>query len=55
MAKRVLSLFFIDQGLWSLGGLLIGGAASVIGIDWTFAGCASIGAITAAALVLAAG
>jgi hypothetical protein len=36
---RVLSLFFMDRGLWSLGGLIIGGSASMIGIDWTFAVC----------------
>lgn len=50
---RVLSLFFMDRGLWSLGGLLIGGAASIIGIDWTFIACASICAIAAAAFLLA--
>ena len=52
---RVLSLFFMDRGLWSLGGLFIGGAASIIGIDWTFTACASICAIAAAAFLLAAG
>jgi MFS family permease len=51
---RVLSLFFMDQGLWSLGSILIGGAASVIGIDWTFAASASICAVAAAALLVTA-
>lgn len=36
---RVLSLFFMDRGLWSLGSLIIGGLASAIGIDWTFCVC----------------
>jgi MFS family permease len=36
---RVLSLFFMDRGLWSLGGLIMGGLASAIGIDWTFFVC----------------
>ena len=52
---RVLSLFFMDRGLWSLGGLLIGGAASVIGIDWTFAASAAICAIAAGGLLFATG
>ncbi|TMA10831.1 MAG: MFS transporter [Deltaproteobacteria bacterium] len=50
---RVLSLFFMDRGLWSLGGLLMGGAASIIGIDWTFAACASVCAIAAGGLLWA--
>jgi MFS family permease len=52
---RVLSLFFMDRGLWSLGGLLIGGAASMIGIEWTLAACASICAAAAAGLILVTG
>jgi MFS family permease len=39
---RVLSLFFMDRGLWSLGSVLIGSAASAIGISWTFAACAAV-------------
>jgi hypothetical protein len=33
---RVLSLFFMDRGLWSLGSLIIGGSAAVMSIEWTF-------------------
>jgi hypothetical protein len=32
---RVLSFFFMDRGLWSIGGLMLGSAASMIGIKWT--------------------
>ena len=49
---RVLSLFFMDRGLWSLGGLLIGGAASIVGIDWTIGGSAVLCALAACALLL---
>jgi MFS family permease len=49
---RVLSLFFMDRGLWSLGGLLIGSAASIIGIDWTLGGSAVLCAFAACALLL---
>jgi MFS family permease len=49
---RVLSLFFMDRGLWSLGSVLIGAAAAVIGIDWTFATCGAICAIAAASLLM---
>ena len=49
---RVLSLFFMDRGLWSLGSVLIGTAAAVIGIDWTFAACGAICAIAAASLLM---
>lgn len=52
---RVLSLFFMDRGLWSIGGLLIGGAASIVGIAWTFAASASICALAAAVLLLITG
>jgi len=49
---RVLSLFFMDRGLWSLGGLLIGTSASAIGIDWTFAVCSVVCATAAVSLLL---
>jgi MFS family permease len=48
---RVLSLFFMDRGLWSLGSVIIGAAAAVIGISWTFALCGAICAAAAAALL----
>jgi MFS family permease len=48
---RVLSLFFMDRGLWSLGSVLIGAAAAVIGIDWTFVACGAICGIAAASLL----
>lgn len=50
---RVLSLFFMDIGLWSLGGLAIGSAASIIGIDHTLAVSAGICIIAAMALLSA--
>ncbi len=37
---RVLSLFFMDRGLWSLGGIFIGSAATIISVPWAFAACA---------------
>ena len=49
---RVLSLFFMDRGLWSLGGLIIGASASAIGIDWTFATCSVVCATAAASLLV---
>lgn len=49
---RVLSLFFMDRGLWSLGSVIIGSAAAVIGIDWTFAFCGTICCIAAASLLM---
>lgn len=49
---RVLSLFFMDRGLWSLGSIIIGGAAAVIGIDWTFAVCGAVCAVAAASLLM---
>ena len=49
---RVLSLFFMDRGLWSLGGLIIGASASAIGIDWTFAVCGVVCTIAATALLI---
>ena len=48
---RVLSFFFMDRGLWSIGGLLLGGSASVIGIQWTVQVAAMMCAF-AAAIVL---
>lgn len=50
---RVLSLFFMDIGLWSLGGLAIGSAAAIIGIDHTLAVSAGICIIAAIALLSA--
>jgi hypothetical protein len=49
---RVLSLFFMDRGLWSLGSVIIGTAAAVIGVDWTFAACSAVCAIAAATLLI---
>jgi len=48
---RVLSIFFMDRGLWSLGSMLIGALGAVIGMDWTFALCGAICAITAVAVM----
>jgi hypothetical protein len=48
---RVLSFFFMDRGLWSIGGLLLGGSASIIGIQWTVQVAAMMCAF-AAAIVL---
>lgn len=52
---RVLSLFFMDRGLWSLGGLLIGSSAAVIGIDHTLAISAVICALAAAGFLFVTG
>ena len=49
---RVLSLFFMDRGLWSLGSLIIGGSAAVIGIEWTFAMCGLVCTIAASLLLV---
>lgn len=49
---RVLSLFFMDRGLWSLGSLIIGGSAAVIGIEWTFAVCGLVCIIAASFLLV---
>jgi MFS family permease len=49
---RVLSLFFMDRGLWSVGSVMIGALASVIGISWTFALCGAVCAAAGAALLL---
>jgi MFS family permease len=50
---RVLSLFFMDRGLWSLGSVLMGSAASVVGISWTFAICATVCTLAASSLLAA--
>ncbi len=49
---RVLSLFFMDRGLWSLGALLIGGVASMAGVARAFAACALICAAATAWMLL---
>jgi hypothetical protein len=43
----------MDRGLWSLGSVIIGTAAAIIGIDWTFALCGAVCATAAAALLTA--
>jgi MFS family permease len=48
---RVLSLFFMDRGLWSLGSVFMGTAASAIGISWTFAVCAAVCTMAASSLL----
>ena len=48
---RVLSLFFMDRGLWSLGSVFMGTAASVIGISWTFAVCSGVCSVAASGLL----
>jgi len=50
---RVLSLFFMDRGLWSLGGVFMGMSASAIGISWTFAICAIVCTLAASSLLAA--
>ena len=50
---RVLSLFFMDRGLWSLGSVFMGTAASAIGISWTFAACAAVCTMAASSLLVA--
>ncbi|HYA28551.1 MAG TPA: MFS transporter [Acidobacteriota bacterium] len=44
---RVLSFFFMDRGLWSIGGLLLGSSSSVFGINWTVGTAAIICALAA--------
>ena len=48
---RVLSLFFMDRGLWSLGSVFIGAAGAAIGMDWTFTACGAITAVAALTLL----
>jgi MFS family permease len=50
---RVLSLFFMDRGLWSLGSVLIGTAAAAVGISWTFAACAAVCTMASSSLLVA--
>src|ERR1043166_6094982 len=49
---RVLSVFFMDRGLWSLGSVLMGAAASVVGISWTFTACATVCVAASSSLLL---
>ncbi|MSP39963.1 MAG: MFS transporter [Deltaproteobacteria bacterium] len=49
---RVLSLFFMDRGLWSAGSIIIGSLAAAIGIDWTFSVCGLVCAVAATSLLL---
>jgi len=48
---RVLSLFFMDRGLWSLGSMIIGASGSAIGMDWTFVWCGAVCGIASMALL----
>jgi MFS family permease len=48
---RVLSLFFMDRGLWSLGSMIIGASGSAIGMDWTFAWCGTVCGVASMALL----
>jgi len=50
---RVLSLFFMDRGLWSLGSVFMGFSASAIGVSWTFAICAIMCTLAASSLLAA--
>jgi len=50
---RVLSLFFMDRGLWSLGSVFMGFSASAIGVSWTFAICAIVCTLAASSLLAA--
>jgi MFS family permease len=49
---RVLSFFFMDRGLWSIGGLLLGSSASVVGVNWTVGAAATICFMAAATVML---
>jgi hypothetical protein len=49
---RVLSFYFMDRGLWSLGGLLIGSSVSLVGVAWAFAGCACAMAIASSCVLI---
>ena len=49
---RVLSFFFMDRGLWSIGGLILGSSAAAVGISWTI-GFAAVICTAAAMTVLA--
>jgi MFS family permease len=48
---RVLSLFFMDRGLWSLGSMIIGASGSAIGMDWTFAWSGAVCVVAALTLL----
>jgi len=48
---RVLSLFFMDRGFWSLGSMIIGASGAAVGMDWTFAWCGAVCAIAAATVL----
>src|SRR5207244_12663640 len=50
---RVLSLFFMERGLWSLVSVLIVTAASGICIIWTFASCSAVCIMAASSLLVA--
>jgi MFS family permease len=52
---RVLSFFFMDRGLWSIGGLVLGGSASLIGIQGTFELSAASCAVAAAIVLFSIG
>ena len=52
---RVLSFFFMDRGLWSIGGLILGGVASLIGIQGTFEASAVICGVAAAVVLFSIG
>jgi len=52
---RVLSFFFMDRGLWSIGGLMLGGTASLIGIQGTFEVSAIICGAAAAIVLISIG
>lgn len=49
---RVLSLFFMDRGIWSMGSVLLGVIGSAMGIQWAFTVCASLCALAAGGLLL---
>jgi MFS family permease len=48
---RVLSLFLMDKGLWSLGTLFIGSVASLVGTPWAIASSGLVCALSAATLL----
>jgi len=52
---RVLSFFFMDRGLWSIGGLILGASASAIGIQGTFELSATVCAVAAAVVLFLMG
>jgi predicted MFS family arabinose efflux permease len=52
---RVLSFFFMDRGLWSIGGLMLGASVSTIGIQSTFELSAAICGVAAAIVLFSIG